>query len=68
MYRIVTKFETIYTHEQESKIEFTNDLASAKRIFALYMKNPEVILCSIDIAPKHDDDTKLKIIAVYKSI
>ena len=46
-YRLCTKFETLYTHEIENKIEINNDLDQVKRTFGIYMENPEVVFCSI---------------------
>lgn len=65
-YRVTTQFETIYTHEKESKIEYTDDRAAALRTFAIYIENPEVRFCAIDI-PVFKDDYKIgTIIASYR--
>lgn len=64
MYRLTIHFETLYTHEKEQKIEYTESRDSALRAFSIYIENPEVKFCSIDIVSKENDFCK-KIIACY---
>lgn len=65
-YRIITAFETIYTHEKETKIEYTTDRDSAIRTFGIYIANPEVRFCSIDIPKTKEGIVIDKMIASYK--
>ena len=48
-YRITTVFETLYTHETETKIEITNDFSAALSCYIIRIENPETTFCSIDI-------------------
>lgn len=63
-YRVVTHFETLYTHEKEEKVEYTDDRMKAIYGFELYIENPEVKFCSVDIVNKEGDPCK-KIILCY---
>ena len=64
-YRLCTKFETLYTHEIENKIEINNDLDQVKRTFGIYMENPEVVFCSIERIPSANYSKPGKLIAVF---
>ena len=62
-YRITTRFETLYTHEIETKVERTNDLQAALGAYIIYIENPEVVFSCIDRIG--DNDQVGKIIAAY---
>ena len=68
MYRICTKFETIYTHEQHVSVVGTETLEDARDFFIRTITNPEVKLCVIDKVQRVDDEACTKIIASYKPI
>lgn len=62
-YRVTAKFVTIYTKEEETKIEYTDDFRGALGAFEIYMENPETVFCSIDIPDTHN--LVKKIVAAY---
>ena len=66
IYRITTCYETVYTHETDVKIEYTDDRLQALRVFGIYLENPEVVKACVEIV--NSNKCALcsgKIIAVY---
>ena len=64
-YRLVTIFETLFTHERETKVEYTADKAGAVRAYGIYLENPEVVFCTLEAVTNHDLPKAGKIIAIY---
>ena len=64
-YRISTVFETLYTHEKETKIEITRDFQAALNCYIIRIENPEVTFCSIDVMG--ENESVGKIIAAFNS-
>lgn len=64
-YRITTTFETLYTHERETKIEITDNFSAALNCYILRIENPETIFCSIDVM--EENDAVGKIVAAYNT-
>lgn len=62
-YRVTTKFETLYTHELESKVEYTDDFQAALGAYIIYIENPECIFSCVDLVGK--GGTSKKIIAAF---
>lgn len=66
MYRITTCYETVYTHETDVKIEYTDDRLQALRAFGIYLENPEVVKACIEVVNSEKRALGTgKIIAVY---
>ena len=65
IYRISVNFETMYTKEKSSKIEYTDDRSAAIRAFSIYIENPEVVNCYVDRIPKVNYNRVGKIILAY---
>ena len=62
-YRVTTKFITLYTKEEETKVEYTTDFRQALGAYITYIENPETVFCSIDIVGKNN--TCKKIVAAF---
>ena len=58
-YRVTTKFETLYTHETESKVEYTSDFQAALGAYIIYIQNPETVFCSIDVVGANNSCKKI---------
>ena len=64
-YRITTKFVTMYTKEEEVKIEYTDDFQAALGAYVIYIENPETVFCTLDLVGKNS--TIGKIIAAFNA-
>ena len=64
-YRVVTKFETLYTKETEVKIEYTTDFKSALNAYIIYIEHPEVVFCTIEQLGPGSSEYVHKIIAAF---
>lgn len=64
-YRVITKFETLYTHETETKIEITNDFSAALNCYIIRIENPETTFCSIDVMG--ENETVGQIVAAFNT-
>lgn len=62
-YRVTTKFVTMYTKEEEVKVEYTNDFHAALGAYIIYIENPETIFCTLDIVG--ENNTSKKIVAAF---
>lgn len=58
-YRVTACFETIYTHETETKVEITDDYSAAIGAYIIYIENPETRFCSVDIVGAHNEPKKI---------
>ena len=63
-YRVTTKFVTMYTKEEEIKIEYTDNFRAALGAYVTYIENPETVFCTIDIIGKNKECKK--IIALFQ--
>lgn len=64
-YRVTTKFVTMYTKEEEIKIEYTNDFQAALGAYIIYIENPETVFCTLDLVGR--GNTVQKIIAAFNA-
>ena len=64
-YRITTKVVTLYTKEEESKIEYTDNFHAALGAYITYIENPETVFCTLDKVGKNGMIDK--IIAAFKA-
>ena len=58
-YRITTKFVTMYTKEEETKVEYTNSFQNALGAYIIYIENPETVFCTLDRVGKNGDVGKI---------
>lgn len=59
-YCVCVKFVTLYTGEEENRVDFTDSREGALGAFALYLENPEVAFATVT-------DTRAgKLIAFYR--
>lgn len=65
-YCVATTFETVYTHEIEHKVEYTDDRARAIGAYCVYLENSEVTECYLIKVPYEGYTGKGKMIAAYK--
>ena len=58
-YRVTTKFVTMYTKEEETKVEYTDDFHAALGAYIVYIENPETVFCTIDKTGKNGSVGKI---------
>ena len=52
-YRVTTKFVAMYTKEEETKVEYTDDFHAALGAYITYIENPETVFCTLDKTDKN---------------
>ena len=64
-YRITVKFITLYTKEESTKVEYTDDFHAALGAYIVYIENPETVFCTLDKVG--ENGTVGKIIAAFNA-
>lgn len=52
-FRVTTKFVAMYTKEEETKVEYTDDFHAALGAYITYIENPETVFCTLDKTDKN---------------
>ena len=52
-FRDTTKFVAMYTKEEETKVEYTDDFHAALGAYITYIENPETVFCTLDKTDKN---------------